>query len=407
MRVLYIESTFPALTHTFIFREIRRLREIGLQVNIGVLRPLRRTPAARGFDDLRPLVSGGRWLSLDLLAGAIFFSLRCPRLCLRHLKTIFRSGCRPKDLARMCYLLLAATMLAYRFRSTGIQRVHAHFLNNEALAARFVSDFLGIPYSLSIHTPTFGFTRPAMEEVVRGATLLVSDTCEAKSILLTLGVDPALIRVIRNGVRMDEFAFRERQESSDPPIVLGVGRLDLRKGFHVLLQACRILTDRGTAFRCVVIGDGEERMRLTEMRRELGLDQRVEMLGNLGFKDLQQWYGDATLLVVPSVLCPEGHPQGQMDGLPTVVIEALASGLPVVGARTAAIPEAIEDGITGLLVAPYAPEDLADKIERVLKDSHLRHSLARQGRFLAERVFNLSLNVGVLADLMRDQATEK
>lgn len=120
-----------------------------------------------------------------------------------------------------------------------------------------------------------------------------------------------------------------------------MGSLIPKKGFDVLLRACAILLERGLQFRCVIIGDGAERERLSILKKDLGVDGNVEMLGYRTLTELRDWYYRATVLVMPSVVSLTG----ESDGLPTVLIEALASGLPVVGTETAAIPELIQDNL--------------------------------------------------------------
>lgn len=399
--MLYIASTFPALTHTFVLREIRQLRQLGMDVAIGQLRPLHRTPAAKGFEDLTLFVSGGGWSSVDMLKALVFFSFHKPVQLFRHLRVVLRAAGHPKNLVKMAYILLAAMKLAYRFRNANVKHVRAHFLHTEAIAARFVSDLLEIPYSLTAHTVVILHARSIMEEVVRGAAFLVADTNQVASFLLGFGVDPSHVHLIRNGVLKDEFVCRQDQRSSDPPILLAVGRLDLRKGFHILLSACQTLVKRGVAFHCVIIGDGDERNRLIRLRRMLSLDKQVELLGNLSLEELRHWYRRATVLVVPCLVSPDG----ESDGLPTVVIEAMASGLPVIGTITAGIPEAIENEVTGFLVPAQSAEDLAKRIEELLKDIRLRLRFAGNGRMLAEREFDLTRNVAVLQSII--QAHEK
>src|SRR5207249_2918204 len=123
----------------------------------------------------------------------------------------------------------------------------------------------------------------------------------------------------------------------------GVARLDPKKGFDVLLSACSILRLRGVEFQCVIVGDGRERQRLLTIRQRLGLENVVEMVGELSFEQVKPWYYKAAVFVMPSVVTLEG----QTDGLPTVVVEAMASGLAIVGTETAGIPEAVQDGLNG------------------------------------------------------------
>ena len=163
-----------------------------------------------------------------------------------------------------------------------------------------------------------------------------------------------------------------------------------------MLRACAVLRNRGIQIRCVIIGDGEERERLSSLKKELGLDDCVEMLGSRSLAELKDWYYRATIFVMASVLCPTG----ETDGLPTVIIEAMASGLPVVGTKTAAIPEAVRDGLNGFLVPANQPEPLADRIQLLIEDDELRVRLGEAGRRIAEVEFNLKRKAEKLSLLL-------
>jgi glycosyltransferase involved in cell wall biosynthesis len=392
VKILHLLSTFPPLTYTFVLREIRALRAAGFDVAIGELRPLHRNRAARGFEDLEPFVSHARWFSPDMLRGLVFFVFRTPRRVLECLRIVFYCLSRPQYATKVIYILLSSMRLAYRFRSAEIGIVRADFLHTEALAARFLEIFLGLPYSLTVYTVFTHYPRRVIEELVGGASFLVADTIQAKEFLEAMDVQPERIHLIRNGVTMGEFPRRLGREVSGLPIVLGVGSLVPKKGFHVLLSACALLRQRGIRFRCVIIGDGCERKRLENLIETLGLTGSVEMLGYLSLAELRDWYYRANVFAMPSVVSPAG----ETDGLPTVVIEALASGLPVVGTETAGIPEVIRDGLNGFLVPANAPGPLADRIQRLLERLDLRESFGSEGRRLIEQQFSLEQKIEAL-----------
>jgi colanic acid/amylovoran biosynthesis glycosyltransferase len=168
-------------------------------------------------------------------------------------------------------------------------------------------------------------------------------------------------------VNLDEFPRRPAQRPSGPPLVLGVARLDPKKGFDVLISACSILHERRVDFRCAIIGDGAEREKLLKMRARFKLEDQLEMVGKLSFAEVKPWYYRAAVLAMPSVVTSEG----QTDGLPTVVIEAMASGLPIVGSLVAGIPEAVQEGINGFLVPPNDPKQLANRLQLLLEQENL------------------------------------
>lgn len=396
MTILHLISTFPTLTETFVLREIRRLRKIGLNVIIGQLRPLHRTAPAKGFEDLSPLVNGAGWFGLEMLKSLAFFSFRKPRKLAECLRIVLRSFGQPEHFVRMLYVLLSSMRLGYSLRNVPIEFVRADFLHTQALAARFLKSLLGVPYGITAYTVVVYYKLAILEEIIRGAAFLVADTRQTKRFLLSMGVSPSQVHLIRNGVSPEEFPACHGPAAAGFPVILGVGSLVPKKGFDVLFRACAILRARGIQFRCVVIGDGSERENLDNLKKNLGLDGCVEMLGYRTLEELRDWYCRATLLVMPSVVSPTG----ETDGLPTVVIEALASGLPVVGTETAAIPEIIQDGVNGFLVETNAPEPLADQVQVLLERPDLREKFGCEGRRRVEQDFNLDRKVEKLRDLI-------
>jgi glycosyltransferase involved in cell wall biosynthesis len=185
------------------------------------------------------------------------------------------------------------------------------------------------------------------------------------------------------------------------PIVLAVGRLVEKKGFDVLLEAASILAARGVAFRCWIAGEGPERERLSAMIRGWNLEGAVELLGPVCQDRLAgDLYLRAHVLAQPSIVTPDGD----QDGIPTVVLEAMTVGLPVVATTVSGIPEAIEDGETGLLVGPRDPRALADALARVLADDALAERLASKARRRIEERFNLRENAKRLVRAMRQAA---
>jgi len=394
--LLHVMSTFPPLSETFVMREIRQLQRSGWDVRIGQLRPLYRTPQATGFEDLRAAVSGASWLDSDMLVGLVFFSFRYPLRLSRCFGLICCSLSRPRDVGKMLYILLASLRLAYRFQGSEIDLIRAHFLHSEALAARFLSMLLEAPYSLTVYTTFALYRRSIIEEIVRGADFLVADTAQAKEFLQSLGGRAERIEIVYNSIRVEEFPRQVRRNSVHLPVVLGVGRLDPKKGYHVLLHACALLRRRGVRFQTVLIGEGTEKDRLMGLRRQLGLEGQVELLGKLPFEEVKPWYYRADVFVMPSVVTP----QGDTDGLPTVVIEAMAASLPVVGTSTGGIPEAVREGITGFIVPANSPEALADRIQQLLEREDLRIQFGMEGRRVVERQFDLKCKADALTRLI-------
>ena len=402
MKYLNVVSIFPTLTETFVLRELRAMRQMGCDVMIGQLRPIGRRPAALGFDDLNSCVVRAKVVSWATLVGLVFFALKKPSAFWSNLKLVLSAIPDITNTVKLLYILCASTELAYKFRHAGIVHVRGHHLHSEAVSAMFIGGLLDVPYSFTCHTVKTYYPNKVVVEVVRRARFIIASIIQVRGFLYSLGATGSQVYLIRNGVCLSQFPMRVSEPTPEPPVILAVGRLDYKKGFHVLLSACAILRDESVSFRCVIVGNGEEWSDLSLRRRTLGLEKQVEMTGSLDFENVQGWYERATLVVVPSVVGPDGA----TDGLPTVIIEAFFRGVPVAASATAGIPEVIQNGVNGFVVAAGSARELANRMRELLSNRDLRRKFALEARHTAERYFDLDRNAQCLSELMSGQVAE-
>jgi glycosyltransferase involved in cell wall biosynthesis len=183
---------------------------------------------------------------------------------------------------------------------------------------------------------------------------------------------------------------------ASPPRLLAVGRLVEKKGYPVLVEACALLKQRGTDFRCEIIGDGPLDAELRRQIDSLGLSAEVELAGSRTQPEIRRSLSAASVFVLP---CVE-EKSGGMDILPTVITEAMAAALPVVSTRLAGIPEMVIDGKTGFLVAPGDPRAVADAVQKLLSNSGEARAMGAAGRRYAESIFSESVTVPQLLALL-------
>jgi glycosyltransferase involved in cell wall biosynthesis len=205
---------------------------------------------------------------------------------------------------------------------------------------------------------------------------------------------------IYNGLDVERFAPNGTVRA-EPPLVLAVGRLVEKKGFDDLVSACSLLHADGTAFRCRIVGKGELERDLHALVKALGLEEQVELAGPIPRERLLAEYSRASVVVAPCVIGADGN----RDGLPTVLVEAMALGIPVVATDVTGIPELVEDGRTGVLVPQRDPQALAEAIRWVLAEPSLADGLARAGRARVERKFDLRANVARLRNLLEEASS--
>ena len=359
--------------------------------------------------------SGALWAS-----NARFFR-RSPGRYLGTLGAVFaRTLGNPVHCLKSLGLFPVAVAFAETMRRSRIDRVHGAWATYAATAAYIVSRLLGIPYSFTAHASDATLIRAMMREKVRRAALVLTCT-ELNHRWLSRLVPEARDRIFLNyhGVFLDRFAPDGRSRSADPrPFhIVSCGSLYPRKGFPVLLEACRLLRDRGRDFRCTIIGEGPQRRRLERLIGRHRLAERVRLLGALSQSEVIAQYRTADLFVLscvtdylgwewlrsqPVLLLEVGPAilfRPMTDGIPNVLVEAMAMALPAVATRVGGIPELIEDGRTGRLVSEGDPVALADAIELLHRHPELRCELGRNGRAAVQERFDRSKNIRDLVAL--------
>jgi glycosyltransferase involved in cell wall biosynthesis len=203
---------------------------------------------------------------------------------------------------------------------------------------------------------------------------------------------------IYNGLDLSEFGHADF--SSTPPLVIAVGRLISKKGFADLIRICALLVERGKSFRCEIIGEGSLQNELQRQIGELSLQNVVVLAGAKPQTELRRRLAAANVFVLPSVIDPDGG----MDNLPTVIMEAMATGLPVVSTNIGGIPEMVIENETGFLVQPGNIAAMAAAIEKVIGDSSFAAKLGHSGYERARRLFSIENNVRELDALIRSDA---
>ena len=190
--------------------------------------------------------------------------------------------------------------------------------------------------------------------------------------------------------------FSRPDFSSAPSLVVAVGRLIAKKGFADLIRACGLLAERRRAFQCEIIGQGPLEQELRAQIEDSGLQDRVELSGAKPQREVRQRLAAASVFILPSVIDPEGG----MDNLPTVIMEAMATGLPVISTTTGGIPEMVVQRETGFLVSPGDATALADAIEKLISDAVLAQKMGRAGYERAQNLFSIERNVRELYALL-------
>jgi glycosyltransferase involved in cell wall biosynthesis len=279
----------------------------------------------------------------------------------------------------------------------GEVHIHAHFAHDPTAAAYLAHRMAGVPFSFTAHAKDL-YTTPVaqLREQARAATFVATCTeANRRYLEQVVGVAPDRVRMCRHGVDLDRFGTIQRRPV--PGRILAIGRLVPKKGFDVLIRACRLLADKGVSFDCRIIGNGPLRDELVGLTREVRLSEQVHIQPGGPQIELLEAYAEAELFV----LAPLVQANGDRDGMPNVIQEALAAGIPVVTSAISGIPEVVRDGINGRLVEPGDPAALADALEELLGNPDLRAGLGHAAANLAADELELSSCVQPLAEEFR------
>jgi len=390
-RFAYLFERFPAFSQTFCYREVAELERQGLQPPIFSIRQPKDEPAQ---DWNRQIVARVHYLPGEAeLADEVERAIKKGQLSADAIAAIGEWGKRT-DFLR----LYQAVYLGLRLRDLGINHVHAHFAGLAARTAFWIKKFFGTGFSLTAHANDIFAPRQfevGLDRLVEVARLIVTETDYAARFLQKRYPDRAdRIHRVYNGLNLAE--HRRAQLSAAPPRIVAIGRLIEKKGFADLVRAARLLKDKGASFRCQIIGHGPLEESLRRQIAELELSGEVELPGAKTQGEIAALFADSTVFVLPSVV----DPAGGMDNLPTVIMEAMASGLPVISTPIGGIPEMVIDGESGLLVPPGEAGALAGALHRVIVDLPFARQLGENGRRRAEELFSIERNARALVELI-------
>jgi len=396
--VAYVMSRFPRLTETFILAEMLAMERAGVRVELHPLLHQRGEPIQPAAAPLVERAHFLPFLSLPILRTQLWF-LREParrRRYLRAFADMLRGTWRsPNFLFGGLGIFPKVAHAARQMEAEGVEHVHCHFANHPALAGFLVHRLVGIPYSFTAHGSDLHVDRTMLPAKVAEAAFVVTISQDNRRLIeeTCQGGADGKVEVIHCGV--DPAAFVQTDPSVDGPLrIVAVGTLHEVKGQAHLIEACRLLSDRGVPFTCRFIGEGPDRAALTERIEGHGLADRVILAGRMTSDAVAAELTAADVLVAASVPTRGG----KREGIPVVLMEAMATGLPVVASRLSGIPEAVHDDVEGLLVPPGDPVALADALERLAREPDLRVRLGTAGRATVLRAFDVDANARTLAD---------
>lgn len=400
--LLYVVAEYPSRTQTFVFDELRALAEARVSIHFYALHA---GPPLQRDADLAALRLGRRSGVLLSLLHLLSAPLWAPNRVLAVLRDVIVNGSwHPLEIlgrlrsfahsARLCHLI------GRRFGNAPVH-LHAHFAGRTAEVCRYVGMLRGESFSVTVHATDIYAARDAkaLRARLADAQLIVCTADYGRRFLASKGliVDLSKVVVIYCGVDLRNFthAPAARRPASEA-VILGVGRLVEKKGFSSLIRAMGSLVRRGYRTRCIVVGAGPLLGPLMSLVEKEQCQGTVDFPGALPYEQVLQLYRSASVFVLPCAVAPDGD----MDGLPTVLMEAMAFSVPVVSTTVSGIPELVTDGETGILVPPHDIQALADAIARLVSNKSFAQRIGQAGRRVIEDERNVRRQARALLDEM-------
>ena len=386
--VAYLTGEYPIVSHTFIQREIAAVREAGLTVVPFAIRPTgpehltgpeERAAAKETFYVLAVAKNPVRLLS----AHAACF-LRTPGRYLRTLALAFEAGGPGGNaLIWRLFYFAEAGVLAQALRARRVRHIHNHFADSSCTVAMLAAELADLPFSFTMHGPTEFFEAHRWRldlKIARSQFVAcISQFCRSQMMIFSSPAHWDKLRIVHCGVTPDRYDRRTDRRDDGHLHILAICRLTPLKGVSVLLKALAQIAASAAvpSVQLVVVGDGPAREDLERDAAAYGLAQRVTFTGYRSQDEVAAHLDEADLFILPSFA----------EGVPVVLMEAMASSVPVIATRVGGVAELVEDGVSGLLVAPSDVEGLAAAIVRLAADPALRRRMGAAGRAKVEAEF--------------------
>jgi colanic acid/amylovoran biosynthesis glycosyltransferase len=407
-RIAYLLSMYPGISHTFFLKEVLGLRERGLAVEAASINPTDR--ARRHLPETEAAEADSTYYvkaGLVSLAFKVFaVALRHPGVAIRGLAAALSlGGWDLKSRVFALFYLAEALLVGAWMRRRALPHLHVHFGGPVATVGLLTAKAWKIPWSLTLHGPDeffdqdFFYLRQKIESA--GFIVCISDFCRCQVLRIEPELPDSHTEVVRLGVDCVALKPNPPGGANDAQVpvfrLVCTGRIVAAKGHRILLEALVPLVSAGVNLSCTLVGDGPERPFLESLAARLGIAGQVRFLGALAHQQTLAQVAQADVFVLASFA----------EGLPVALMEAMALGVPCVTTTIAAIPELIQDGVNGLLVAPANPQALSAALARLAADPDLRHRLGVEARRTVETRYNLARNLDLLAETWKRRLHEK
>lgn len=401
-RVMYLAPEVPALSATFVYNEIFHFQELICPVQIvSVHRP--HSPAnekvqQRLGNSITHLYESSRGACLKSVLRRLFrHPLRFLRAFICLLKDMASLGVVSRTAAGIGYRFIYAALLAEEMERQEVDHVHVHFAHVPGDLAMYASLMTGIPFSLTGHANDLYERGWLLKQKVRRSAFFATISEFNRRALIGMGCDGEKIEIVRCGIDQTDFQYRGEQRSTNEQLRIGsLGRLVPKKGFHTLLESCASLKEQGIDYVLEIAGDGPLLDALQSQADSLDLGGQVKFMGALPHNQVSEWMKS---LDVFALACCEDE-NGDVDGIPVVLMEAMAIGVPVITTDVSGLPELVKHGETGLVGQPEAAAGIVELLRQISSSDDLREELAKKAKAHVDQEFTIQANVEKLGELI-------
>jgi len=400
-KIAYIFSQFPETHETFILREIIELKKNKINPELFSLKKCKDKvihPQAQEFLNQTRYSS---LLSFRVILALFYFIWNKPIECVQLIPYLVKANCSSLEfLIKSLAIVPISLYYAKLMRDLQVTHLHAHWATIPTTSAIIVSKILGIPFSFTAHAWDIFLPNPMLKEKVRCAEFVATCTGYNKNYLDSLLDYKENDKIILNYHGIDFDTLPENHKDIEDNLILSIGRLCEQKGFPYLVDACSVLRDQGYQFKCIIIGEGPDRKALTSQIEQLELQKYIVLTGTKPQSYVFDMFNKARMFVLPCVISKNGD----RDGIPNVMIEALALRTPVISTTVSGVPEIIYNNITGVTVSPRNSQQLAEAIIGFLNNPDVAETYVKNGRDLVEEKFNIKKNIKELVSIFIDRA---
>lgn len=391
VRLAYLVSRYPAVSHTFVLREIRLLRERNFEINVASINGPDRADESltpQELEEKSRTYYVKRQAAKDIIPAHFKSLFRDPIQYLKGLGLALSLG--GADLKQVLYGVFyfsEALLLGEWMAKKGIRHVHIHFANPAAFVGLLASKVFGTTYSLTVHGPAEFYDAikgNLAEKIARAAFVLcISDFAKSQLMKVSRWEDWQKIEVVPLGVELDKYSppnFREKPETFE---MLCVGRLVPAKGQKVLVDILEKLLSKKRKVKLRLVGDGPDRKALENEVKKKGIESAVSFEGSVDQDRIISFFQKADIFILPSF----------DEGVPVALMEAMAMKIPCVSTNVAGIPELIENNTNGILVPPSNLGALVNAVESLMDNGGLRRRIGEAGRKKIEEKYDLRKNI--------------